>query len=750
MLTLQNTGADGSMLREICEAPGRRRMPAVLALLAAAHVAGGAMPLSGPGHGSRRQVAIGLRAAAARTFAATRRWSQGASQGMHANAAGQGAAEEGGGGAPDTMMGWKDEGEADQALVAAMLGLRNHGDENKTLTPLAFAGDDVPAGAGFREIARYAVDDAGAGGVGVGAAGAPDAQYVLKELADGEIRTPDTDARAYKHVRLSNGMHAMLVSDPEAHSAAAALCVSAGQLDDPECVQGLAHFCEHMLFLGTEKYPEESNFDQFCASAAGYSNAWTSLDHTMYHFIVANKKLQEALDRFASFFSCPLFSASGTEREMKAVDSEHNKNLQDDDRREYQLMRCTAAATHPFSRFGAGNLHTLQDIPKAADPPVNIRDELLAFHAREYVAGRMRLAVIGMEPLEVLERWVNDSFHAVPEETEASKKATPRKWIDFSPFDAGWKRAYLLAPVSERRQLALFFPAPPTQSEFHAKPAHFLSHLVGHEGPGSLLSVLKALGWATELSAGPGTTLPSESLYSITVRLTEEGVRAWEGVLMLVFRYLHLVRASNDQERERLWWEVRTMSLQNFRFKVKEREDVQSEMMALSMHYYPPAEVLGAQELLYLDWSQEVSDKLDRLLDKHVVSSNMRLHLTCPEDEVPPSFLATEEEADKKEEAAEEEGRNKKEKGVEVGEDGCKGEGVEAGDRGGRGGGGECVKASAGWEVDVWLGTRYRVRNIPQRIRKRAGDWFSHLTGEWLKWSCLSGVDKDLVLNPKP
>ena len=80
-----------------------------------------------------------------------------------------------------------------------------------------------------------------------------------------------------------------------------------------------------------------------------YSNAWTSLDHTMYHFIVANNKLREALDRyighicvpnfllprqyliydytfsFASFFSCPLFSASGTEREMNAVDSEHTK-----------------------------------------------------------------------------------------------------------------------------------------------------------------------------------------------------------------------------------------------------------------------------------------------------------------------------------------------------------------------------------------------------------------------------------------
>ena len=256
-----------------------------------------------------------------------------------------------GGGNP-TMTGWNEDGQADPDILAAMLSLRNYGDENRTLTPLAIDPSSTQ-GTGFKEIARYAV----------GAEGGS-ASCGLAALKEGEIRTPNTDTRAYKHITLSNGLQAMLVSDPEAFSAAAALCVSVGQMDDPECVQGLAHFLEHMLFLGTEKFPEESNFDQFCASAAGYSNAWTSLDHTMYHFIVSKSKLQEALDRFAAFFSCPLFSPDGTEREMKAVDSEHNKNLQDDDRREYQLMRATSAASHPMSRFGAGNMRSLFDLPK--------------------------------------------------------------------------------------------------------------------------------------------------------------------------------------------------------------------------------------------------------------------------------------------------------------------------------------------------------------------------------------------------
>ena len=55
----------------------------------------------------------------------------------------------------------------------------------------------------------------------------------------------------------------MLVSDPDTQKAAASLIVNSGNLNDPPEVSGLAHFCEHMLFLGTEKYPEENHYSKF-------------------------------------------------------------------------------------------------------------------------------------------------------------------------------------------------------------------------------------------------------------------------------------------------------------------------------------------------------------------------------------------------------------------------------------------------------------------------------------------------------
>lgn len=54
-------------------------------------------------------------------------------------------------------------------------------------------------------------------------------------------------------IMLANGMEALLISDPTTDKASAAMDVKVGHLQDPEDLQGLAHFCEHLMFMGTEK-----------------------------------------------------------------------------------------------------------------------------------------------------------------------------------------------------------------------------------------------------------------------------------------------------------------------------------------------------------------------------------------------------------------------------------------------------------------------------------------------------------------
>jgi len=137
-----------------------------------------------------------------------------------------------------------------------------------------------------------------------------------------EVVKRPSDNREYRAFRLDNGMSVLLVSDSAASRGAAAIAVHVGSFSDPKDIPGLAHFAEHMCFLGTQKYPQEDDFSKFLASHGGSSNAYTSSEDTVYYFDCSANYLGDALDRFSQFFSAPLFAPSATARELNAIESE--------------------------------------------------------------------------------------------------------------------------------------------------------------------------------------------------------------------------------------------------------------------------------------------------------------------------------------------------------------------------------------------------------------------------------------------
>lgn len=145
------------------------------------------------------------------------------------------------------------------------------------------------------------------------------------------------DDREYRAITLPNSLRALLISDSASSRAACSLAVHAGSLLDPVNVPGLAHFNEHMLFLGTKKYPAESEYSEYLASHGGSSNAYTDNEDTVYYFDVNVDYLDEGLERFSDFFVAPLFTKSATDRELNAIDSEHSKNINNDGFRLYQV-----------------------------------------------------------------------------------------------------------------------------------------------------------------------------------------------------------------------------------------------------------------------------------------------------------------------------------------------------------------------------------------------------------------------------
>ena len=78
-----------------------------------------------------------------------------------------------------------------------------------------------------------------------------------------EVVKSEGDKRNYRALVLTNGMKVVLVSDPTTDKASAAIDVNVGHMSDPDTLPGLAHFCEHMLFLGTKTYPDENEYSRY-------------------------------------------------------------------------------------------------------------------------------------------------------------------------------------------------------------------------------------------------------------------------------------------------------------------------------------------------------------------------------------------------------------------------------------------------------------------------------------------------------
>ena len=128
----------------------------------------------------------------------------------------------------------------------------------------------------------------------------------------------------------------------------------------------MAHFLEHMLFMGTAAYPNEFEYMQFINDHGGSVNAFTASDRTVYMFSVNNDAFDESLDRFSHFFIDPLLSPNCIERELHAVDQEHSKNIEHDGWRQYMIMKESGNPNHPYSSFSTGNAQTLSGIPSVS------------------------------------------------------------------------------------------------------------------------------------------------------------------------------------------------------------------------------------------------------------------------------------------------------------------------------------------------------------------------------------------------
>jgi len=184
---------------------------------------------------------------------------------------------------------------------------------------------------------------------------------------------------------LPNGMEVLVREEPDQKVVELQVWVGVGSRDEPEGKEGIAHLFEHMLFKGT-RTRGVGEIARTVESAGGDINAYTSMDHTVYHITIAREYAATAMEILADAIQYSTFDKNELEREKLVVIEEIHRGQDNPSRVFSQELFKTAYKVHPYGRTVIGTPESVSSVT---------RGDMVAFHKTWYVPGNMKLLVVG-------------------------------------------------------------------------------------------------------------------------------------------------------------------------------------------------------------------------------------------------------------------------------------------------------------------------------------------------------------------
>jgi zinc protease len=187
---------------------------------------------------------------------------------------------------------------------------------------------------------------------------------------------------------LPNGLKVVTIPFDSPGLASFYIVVRVGSRDEIEQGKtGFAHFFEHMMFRGTEKYSKEQYSEKLKSTGAS-ANANTSLDRTVYHMTGNASSLETMFELEADRFQNLKYSVQDFKTEAGAVKGEYTKNNSSPYSRLYEATNYTAFDKHTYKHTTMGFFNDIVDMP-------NQYDFSLEFFKRYYRPEYCTIVVVG-------------------------------------------------------------------------------------------------------------------------------------------------------------------------------------------------------------------------------------------------------------------------------------------------------------------------------------------------------------------
>jgi protease III len=429
-----------------------------------------------------------------------------------------------------------------------------------------------------------------------------------------KVQQSDRDKRQYEVIELSNKMRVLLVSDPNAVKSLGSLALPVGSLQDPQNQQGLAHYAEHMVLMGSKNYPEPASFSQFLSRHAGSYNASTAAHRTAFYFEIENSAFDKALDYLADAIAEPNLDPNFADKERNAVNAEMTMARSNDGFRIGQVDSETINQNHPASQFSGGNLETLSDKDGS-----KLQDALVGFHRNYYSSNIMVGVIYSNQSINKLAKLAESTFGKIPNKNiNAPKVDKPAITAD------SLGKQIAMIPAQPKKLLLLQFPIENNLSKFTNKSDEYIAYLISNRSQNTLADQLQKQGLIEGIQAGSDPIRYGNSgIFSINATLTNEGLAQKDKVIGAIFNYLQLMQKEGISDT--YYQEMQKMLALGFKYQDVERDMSYVEWLSDQMLLYPVQNVLNSDYVAtYFDKSA-ITARL-----KSLTADNARIWVIAP------------------------------------------------------------------------------------------------------------------------
>ncbi len=345
------------------------------------------------------------------------------------------------------------------------------------------------------------------------------------------------DNRNISGIILDNGIKIILISDNDINKSICCVGVGAGYLHDE--FEGTAHFLEHLLFMGNEKYPEQNDYTSYVQSCGGSFNAFTADYITMYYLELDTSFFKKGVEMLSWFFKKPLLDMKHINSEMEIINSEHEKNILDDAWIMDDIFKNFIKNDSKYKKFGTGNIKSLQGITK---------DDIFKFYNKYYTTDNLYVCVIDSKPIDKM----IEEFVPLFDSIENRSCLNSDKRFEKNHLELNTENCIQFKSISEYNFLNIILNIEcneKNQTEYQL--VNLLNWLIGLEYEKSIIYYLKENDIIKNLSSSIDYFYDYECLLNVKFILSDNKVKNFYHVLNTFNDYMNkILDLEEDQFKE--------------------------------------------------------------------------------------------------------------------------------------------------------------------------------------------------------